>query len=275
MSLPTVKLVLTPLIVLAASLAARRWGGAVGGWLVGLPLTSGPVALFLAIEHGPAFAAEAAGGSLAGVAAQAAFCAGYAACASRGVGVALAAGAVSYAASAAALVAADLPQAELFLVAVAMLAAVLSATPRRPGGVVKGVGWGGMAARVAATTALVVGLTSAASRLGPAVSGATASFPLIGASIAAFAHLGAGPAAGVAVLRGMTAALYAFAVFFLVLAATLTRLPISAAFALAAAAALAAQGATLRLVRPRLPDVTGPSEGAQLARLGRRDAAPP
>ena len=64
-----------------------------------------------------------------------------------------------------------------------------------------------------------VGLTSAASALGPEISGATASFPLIGASIAAFAHLDKGPAAGVAVLRGMTAALYAFAMFFLVLAA--------------------------------------------------------
>ena len=270
MSLLTAKLVLTPLMVLAASLAACRWGGAVGGWLVGLPLTSGPVALFLAFERGPAFAAEAAGGSLAGVAAQAAFCAGYAACASHGVGVALAAGAVFYAASAATLVAAHLPQPALFLVAAAVLAAVLSATPRRPVGIGKGVGWGGMAARMATTTALVVGLTSAAARLGPGVSGATASFPLIGASIAAFAHLGGGPAAGVAVLRGMIAALYAFAVFFLVLGATLTRLPIAAAFALAASAALVAQGATLRLVRPG----GRASEDARLVRPGRRDAAP-
>jgi hypothetical protein len=67
MSLLAVKLVPTPLVVLAASLAARRWGDVVGGWLVGLPLTSGPVALFLARERGPAFAADAAAGSLAGV----------------------------------------------------------------------------------------------------------------------------------------------------------------------------------------------------------------
>jgi hypothetical protein len=72
---------------------------------------------------------------------------------------------------------------------------------------------------------------------------------LIGASIATFAHLEKGPSAGVAVLRGMTAALYAFLVFFLVLGATLTRLPAVAAFGCATAAALIAQGATLRLVR--------------------------
>jgi hypothetical protein len=94
-----------------------------------------------------------------------------------------------------------------------------------------------------------VALTSAASQLGPQVSGATASFPLIGASIAAFAHLEKGPTAGVAVLRGMIAALYAFAVFFLVLGAALTRLPTITAFGCATMTALIAQGATLRLVR--------------------------
>ncbi|HET7343490.1 MAG TPA: hypothetical protein VFL90_18640, partial [Methylomirabilota bacterium] len=53
------KLAATPLLIAGASLAGRRWGPAVGGWLVGLPLTSGPVAVFLALEHGAAFAAAA------------------------------------------------------------------------------------------------------------------------------------------------------------------------------------------------------------------------
>ncbi len=251
MSLLAVKLVLTPLVVLLASLAARRWGDAVGGWLVGLPLTSGPVAVFLAIERGDAFAAQAAGGSLAGVAAQAAFCAGYAALASRGIGAALSAGAAAYAATATVLVAADLSRLTLFIVAIVALTAVLRAIAPRPLAIGKALGWRDVAARMAATTALVVALTSAASRLGPQASGATASFPLIGASIAVLAHLEKGLSAGVAVLRGMTAALYAFSMFFLVLGAALTHLPVVTAFALATAGALIAQGATLRLVRSR------------------------
>ncbi len=72
------KLVLTPALIAVASLAGRRWGHAVSGWLVGLPLTSGPVAFFLAIERGPSFAADAALGSLAGAIAEAAFCLAYA-----------------------------------------------------------------------------------------------------------------------------------------------------------------------------------------------------
>jgi hypothetical protein len=109
--------------------------------------------------------------------------------------------------------------------AVGALTAVLTVPPRKPVAIAKVIGWREVAARMATTTAFVVGLTSAASALGPRISGATASFPVIGASMAAFAHRGAGSAAGVAVIRGMVAALYAFAAPFLALDATLTRCP--------------------------------------------------
>ena len=72
------KLVLTPALIAAASLAGRRWGPAISGWLVGLPFTSGPIAFFLALAHGNSFAAAAATGTLAGAFSQAAFCLAYA-----------------------------------------------------------------------------------------------------------------------------------------------------------------------------------------------------
>lgn len=60
------KLVLVPSIIGAASWVGRRWGPAVSGWLVGLPFTSAPITFFLALSHGPAFAADSAHGTLAG-----------------------------------------------------------------------------------------------------------------------------------------------------------------------------------------------------------------
>src|SRR2546427_679588 len=54
------KLLLTPLFILIITLIGRRWGSLVSGWLVGLPLTSAPVVLFLALEQGTAFASRAA-----------------------------------------------------------------------------------------------------------------------------------------------------------------------------------------------------------------------
>ena len=262
MSLLAIKLIVTPLVVLAATLAARRWGDAVGGWLVGLPLTSGPVSVFLALEQGPAFAAHAADGSLAGVIAQAAFCFGYAALARRGAAAALVSGTLAYGAFAAVLLDAGLSTFALFLATVVALTILLWLMPRHPAQPGNAVGWGEALLRMAATTALVVGLTSAATALGPGVAGSAASFPLIGASIAVFAQLGPGQAAGVAVMRGMASALYAFAVFFLIVSLAMTRMPLAAAFGLATMGALVAQAATLRLLRP-----------AQKERRGRWGAA--
>ncbi|MGH7421072.1 MAG: hypothetical protein ACREI4_05540, partial [Candidatus Rokuibacteriota bacterium] len=73
----TLKLVVTPALIGAATLVGRRWGQSIGGWLVGLPLTTGPVAFFIALDQGEPFAATAALGSLGGAAAEAAFCVAY------------------------------------------------------------------------------------------------------------------------------------------------------------------------------------------------------
>jgi hypothetical protein len=53
------KLTLAPLLVAAATLVAQKWGPRVGGLLMGLPLTTGPIFLLLAIDQGPHFAAGA------------------------------------------------------------------------------------------------------------------------------------------------------------------------------------------------------------------------
>src|SRR5262249_62141371 len=77
MRLLLLKLILTPLLVGVATLAARRWGQSIGGWFAGLPLTSGPVSVFLAIERGPDFAGRAAEATVLGLAGVAAFCLTY------------------------------------------------------------------------------------------------------------------------------------------------------------------------------------------------------
>src|SRR5512143_2301622 len=71
------KVLITPALIGTASLAGRRWGHSISGWMVAVPLTTGPITLFLALSHGPAFAASAAAGTLAGGMSQAAFVAAY------------------------------------------------------------------------------------------------------------------------------------------------------------------------------------------------------
>jgi drug/metabolite transporter (DMT)-like permease len=67
------KLVLAPMLVALATLVARRWGPKAGGILMGFPLTTGPIFLFLALEQGTEFAEQAAVGALLGLVGLSAF----------------------------------------------------------------------------------------------------------------------------------------------------------------------------------------------------------
>lgn len=215
---------------------------------MGLPLTSGPVALFLALDHGPGFAASAAAGSLAGALAEIAFCLAYGGFARHGWPVAVLAASAAFAAAAAVVQHATLAPAVLAAAVVVALAAALSLLPRGHGGPAPAPPprWD-LPARMAITTALVVGITGAAATLGPRLSGVLASFPVYATILTVFAHrAGAGPA--VQVLRGLLLGLFAYAGFFVVLGALIERVGIPAAFGLATATAVAIQAASLALV---------------------------
>lgn len=62
-----IKLVSVPIFILTISMVAHKWGPSVGGVVLGLPLTSGPVLFFLALEQGTSFAAASALGTLIGL----------------------------------------------------------------------------------------------------------------------------------------------------------------------------------------------------------------
>ncbi|MFT0168467.1 hypothetical protein ACLKMY_05470 [Paraburkholderia mimosarum] len=252
MDLLLFKLVVTPLLLLAASLAARRWGEAVGGLLVGLPLTSGPVSVFLALEHGPAFAAHATSGSLVATAAQAAFCVAYCRLANRGWTVALAGAGATFALVAAALQWSALPANGLYLVAILAIALALPRIPNRPARTARlAPPWWDLPSRMALIAGLVVGVTLIAPYVGPEASGVLASFPFMAIILAVFAHRMIGHEAAQQLMRGMTTGLLGFASFFFVLSLTLTRWPLVAAYGGAIVCVLTIQA--ISLYRMRLP----------------------
>jgi hypothetical protein len=234
----------------SATLAGRRWGDAVGGWLVGLPVISGPVSVYLFIERGADFAAVAAAGSMAGVISQAAFCVGYALGARLSVAAALLCATIGYVAAGAATIASAPPLAALIALSAATLFLARKFLPAADSAAARIAAphWD-LPARILVATALVIAVTTFAGWLGPRVSGLSASYPVIGGGIAAFAHLARGPKAGVAALRGMASALYGFIAFFAVIGYGLVALGPLAAYALAVTVALLAQGVTLTWLR--------------------------
>jgi hypothetical protein len=249
-----VKLLLTPAIVVSTTLAGRRLGPAVSGWLVALPLVSGPLTFFFALEQGQRFAARASVGSLSGTLGEVAFGVGWARAARRGPWWRpLAVASASFAAVGLLVEALPLdqhlpsPLLPLALVSLAALVAGLRILPRlavETPGTVLSPRWD-LPARTIVATALLLGLTTLAEALGARLSGLLAVYPLYTAVLAGFAQRNDGPAAAIRVLRGLLLGLFAFVAFYATLAGLLTRVGTDVAFAVAAAACLTIHGASL------------------------------
>jgi hypothetical protein len=238
------KLVLTPVVITGATLAGRRFGGAVSGWLIGLPLTSGPLVLLIAVEHGRPFASRVAVGSLSGAIAEAAFCVGYAFARRMPLLVA------SLAFACAAVVVEPIPLAVLVVLVPLALACALRLLPPFPPRehAIRAPRWD-LPARMLVAVAVVVTLGALATTIGGRVTGLLAVYPLYSAVLAAFAQRFHGRPAAVGLLRGLLVGLFSFAAFYTVLAYLLRGSAIGVAFAGAFAAALVVQAASLERVR--------------------------
>lgn len=243
------KLVLVPALVLAVTLAARRWGARVAGLLASLPLVAGPTLLFFALEQGEAFAARAAAATLVGLVGVAAFGVVYARVSRRHrwpASLLLGWGAWALAV---------VPLSRLsWSLAPAALAAVLSfwaarlglprstgpaAAPARPA-------WD-LPLRMASAMGLVLALTALAGRLGPAQSGALTPFPVAIAVLLAFTHAQQGAPVVIRFLRAFLPGMWSFVAFCVALALLLPPTGVALGFAGALAAQLAVQAALLRV----------------------------
>ena len=207
------------------------------------------MSLFLALDHGTAFASAAARGSVASVIAVCVFAVVYARL-EGGWPLSLAAATLAYT-----LVTVPLARSALDTVALAALALACVVVgrrliPRREIAAAAGPlpAWD-LPLRAILGTALVVGVTAAAPALGPFASAALATFPIFATILAVFAHRTRGHAAASEVLRGLMHGIAGFTAFFLVVALVLGTLGIAATYALATATVLLVQGATLALVR--------------------------
>ena len=287
------KLILTPSLIGAASLAGRKWGDAISGWLVALPLTTGPIVFLLALTHGTAFAADTAAGILAGGFSLAAFVLVYARLAPRLTWLpTLAVATLAFGAD-------DrwssrnftFPLVPLWAGVVAAFLLVMQLSAARPGAPTSPTealpGRWDIPLRMILATGFVLLITGAAPALGPHLTGLLSPFPLFTATLAAFAHHLHGPAAAIKVLRGLLMGLFSYASFMFTLSLLLE--PAGIAHGLRgchcrdrdhSGAALwllrerNALGFADDLLRPHGPPALQLPFGGQFARLGAAGAVP-
>ena len=238
------KLLATPLLIGAVTLAGRRWGAITSGLLIGLPLTSGPISFILACQYGLDFASRSAVGNLAGQISNCFFCLTY-------IGLArschwLISAVVAIAVFFAATWLWNGVSWQLWPTFAALLVVIVVSARLVPRHRLPAQSWSppkwDLPARIATATGLVVVLTSVANDLGPQLSGLISPFPAFSIIFAAFTHSQQGAKSASNLLRGVIVGSGSYALFFLVVGLLLNGSGIALTYALACGAAVSSSG---------------------------------
>jgi hypothetical protein len=252
MTILLLKILLAPLMIGFASFIGKAFGPSVGGFVVGLPLTSGPIVLILSLEHGQAFARVAAAGILSGVISVVAFCITYSHLCKRTNWLWSELGSITVyliATYVMELWSPSLLYTSISVIAVLTIAAYLLHT----GSVAHHLkasspNWD-LPVRMFVATAFVFLLTSIAQSLGPHLSGLLAPFPIFVSVLVIFTHIFEGSGSAERLLYGVILGLFSFAIFFISITMFIRPFGILFAFTVAIVSALGTQGTLLILKR--------------------------
>ena len=237
------KLLLTPFLIYAVSLAARVWGHRVSGWLTSLPLIAAPIAAVLLVEQGTDFVVRASVATLVSLPAIAVYIAVFALVARRhGWAASLFSGWSAFITCAIPL--SFLPVGPYAGLAMtwAALAVAYRLLPRPDGARIPvTVPRVEIAFRMGAAVALMLVITYGAEVFGARVSGALMAFPIGGSVLPAFTRALHGAEATRQLMRGFTLGMFGFPVFVFALAIGLSHAHPVAVFAVSLAGVLAVQ----------------------------------
>lgn len=204
-SLLALKLFLSPVLVGGASWIQQRWGHAIGGRIIGLPLTTGPFLLIVYLQEGSSYAGRAAHGIVAGQLALAVFTYVYAVSVTRlswwgSLGIAT----LCELGTTLALTQ-NTPSLALLVpinLGVIVMALRHWPEPLALAARVTHPAWE-LPARLMTAVTLIVGLSALAQLLGPTMAGALATYPVIVSVLGAFTQRRYGAEGVQAILRGL------------------------------------------------------------------------
>jgi len=244
-TLLALKLCLVPFFLGVISLAGRRWGPGIAGWLAGLPVIVGPILFLLALERGAAYARDAAVYTLGAVFPVIVFGIAYSWTSRRKRWPAsLLAGYAAWLLAAFALL--SLPLTLEFAATLALVTLLVAPWLfPKPHVIPRAIRLPayelGMRMLMGALLTLLV--TSLSSIAPPGLSGLLALIPVLSAILAAFTQRTGGADAVITLLAALARGLWSLAVFCLVLPIMLAKSTIPVAFISAVVAALLIQAA--------------------------------
>lgn len=212
------KLTATPLLVALVSVLTRRGGGTMAGLLVGFPIMTGPLSVFLALEQGPAFAAKAAVGILNAVAGCTAFALAYGLFARTWSWQATLAAALTafFLVTSATAALGDRLWPAIAGTALTVTAALCLMPRARASRPSPPPPWWDIWLRMVLTALLILAITALAATLGARLSGIFAALPVISSIIGPFTQVRSGPETAIRLFRAMVVSYFSFGLFFVI-----------------------------------------------------------
>jgi hypothetical protein len=256
-----IRVLLAPLAVVAGTLAQRRFGDAVSGLILGLPLTSLPLLWLVALQHGTAFASSMTGALLVGSIAEAIVLWLYARLTIHlSPSLALVGALGSFALAAEAVNLLRLSALLAGLLTALGFAAALRWWPTASQDNASGQGRSLLWLRVVLSAVFTVVIVALAGRLGPVLAGLIDALPAMSLMMAFTTHQEHGSGASSRFLHGVTRGSFSYLAAMIVLAELLRTGNLLLAFTAALVAALLVQGSIqvhdTIAKRPRRADIS-------------------
>jgi len=253
MQILIIKILLAPFLIGIATLAGRRYGHTISGLLVGLPLTSGPIAFILALQNGINFAILSSKGILLGIISVGVFSLTYAWTAKFfHWTISLLISWVVFFMITSFLSLFNLNLYVTYLLVVITLLVTLFLFPKYKDEqiIITTPKWD-IPLRMILAMVFIIGLTHFSRKLGPHLSGLLAPFPLYGTIFAVSTHNLYGSDAATKLLKGIVIGSFSFATFFLVVGQFISFMGISWTFLMATLTAIILQGIYILLAHKK------------------------
>lgn len=251
MNIFLLKLILTPILIGTTTFVSRKWGATVSGWLVGLPLTSGPVVFFIALSHDRAFTLQTILGILSGGFSLVAYVLVYAWVAKKiNWYMAIATSLFVFASFTYFLRNLSFELIPLFFAVFITIITCMKLMPKYQAVQTSPPDnkWD-IPLRILLGTGFIIFVTAIAPNIGATLSGLLSTVPLFVSILTVFTHYHQGSDAAINVLRGLVYGLFAFASFYLTLGSLILNSSLAFAFGIAIVVTLLTQGLTLQLLK--------------------------
>jgi hypothetical protein len=246
-----IKVLMMPLLIASVTLAVRRWGTGIGGWIGGFPWVAGPISFFMAWEQGAPFVAKTIPSALMGSVGTILFAFSYAVLSKRwkwlptvlfSYGIFFVVALLSFQFTP------TLWEAMAANVIVLTIILYLFPKPEQLAANNRKRQYD-IPLRMLVATTFVLVLTQAAGILGPEWSGILTPFPIMTSTLAVFTHAQQGSAATARILYGLLMAGYGFIAFLVGVYWVVPMIPIGWAYLSLTLGTLTLNGITLRLIR--------------------------